>query len=84
MSALLDLEGVTIRYGDNTVLSTRLADLMQREALADLQRVRYAGAAGQGLGTRLQQAFKNGLAWSEGPVSRATTSALPALYPPHD
>jgi hypothetical protein len=65
-------------------LSTRLADLTQREALADLQRVRYAGASTQGLGTRLQQAFKNGLAWSGGPVSRATTSALPALYPPHD
>jgi len=65
-------------------LSTRLADLLQREALADLQRVRYAGAPALGLGTRLQQAFKNGLAWSGGSVSRAPSSALPALYPPHD
>ncbi len=65
-------------------LSARLADLLQREALAELQRVRYAGAASQGLGTRLQQAFKNGLAWVGGPTSRTAASALPALYPQRD
>ncbi|HEY0179688.1 MAG TPA: BatD family protein [Dokdonella sp.] len=65
-------------------LSARLADLLQREALAELQRVRYAGAASQGLGTRLQQAFKNGLAWVGSPTSRTAASALPALYPQRD
>jgi len=65
-------------------LSARLADLLQREALAELQRVRYAGATSQGLGARLQQAFKNGLAWSDGRTSRTVTPALPALYPQRD
>ncbi len=65
-------------------LSARLADLLQREALAELQRVRYAGAASQGLGTRLQQAFKNGLSWGDGGAARTVVPALPALYPQRD
>jgi len=65
-------------------LSARLADLLQRDALAELQRVRYAGAGSQGLGTRLQQAFKNGLAWVDRGALRTPTPALPALYPRRD
>ncbi|MEP7041651.1 MAG: BatD family protein [Dokdonella sp.] len=65
-------------------LATRLADLLQREALAELQRVRYAGAASHGLGARLQQAFKQGLAWSDSIAPRPTTSVLPDLYPRRD
>jgi hypothetical protein len=65
-------------------LSTRLDDTAQREALADLQRTRYAGASAQGLAMRLQQAFKRGLAWREDNGVRRVASPLPALYPEHD
>jgi hypothetical protein len=65
-------------------LAPRLSDSLQREALAELQRVRYAGASSQGLATRLQQAFKSGLAWREAAAPRLSTSALPALYPERD
>jgi len=65
-------------------LAPRLSDSLQREALAELQRVRYAGASSQGLATRLQQAFKSGLAWREQAAPRLSTSALPALYPERD
>ncbi|MBO9664274.1 BatD family protein [Dokdonella sp.] len=64
-------------------LATRLADAAQREALADLQRTRYAGASAQGLSTRLQTAFKNGLVWADARARRAAEPALPALYPEH-
>lgn len=64
-------------------LATRLGDAAQREALADLQRTRYAGAPAQGLSTRLQTAFKRGLVWTDAPARRAVESALPALYPEH-
>lgn len=64
-------------------LATRLGDAAQREALADLQRTRYAGAPAQGLATRLQTAFKNGLVWSNMPPRRAAEPVLPALYPEH-
>lgn len=63
-------------------LATALDDMPQREALAELQRTRYAGASSAGLGARLQQAFRGGLSW------RATArrggeggSTLPPLYP---
>ncbi|MFI4968594.1 MAG: BatD family protein [Lysobacterales bacterium] len=65
-------------------LGARLADAAQREALADLQRTRYAGASSQGLATRLQQAFKRGLAWRAASMPRAAADALPALYPDRD
>ncbi|MEO6688735.1 MAG: BatD family protein [Dokdonella sp.] len=65
-------------------LATRLADTAQRDALADLQRTRYAGAPSQGLATRLQQAFQRGLAWREDKTTRSAASALPALYPERD
>lgn len=66
-------------------LAGRLADPAQAAALTDLQRTRYAGAPGQGLGGRLQQAFKGGLAWRDQAAARQDeTSALPALYPRRD
>ncbi|MEO5560827.1 MAG: protein BatD, partial [Dokdonella sp.] len=65
-------------------VATRLADTAQRDALADLQRTRYAGAPSQGLATRLQQAFQRGLVWREENATRVTASALPALYPERD
>lgn len=64
-------------------LAARLDDAAQCDALAALQRVRYAGAPAQGLTTRLQQAFKGGLAW-RARVASAARSALPALYPDRD
>lgn len=66
-------------------LATQLADEAQREGLAMLQRVRYAGASSQGLGTKLQQAFRGGLAWKNAArASGKSASALPELYPPGD
>jgi len=65
-------------------LAVRLADDAQREALADLQRTRYAGTPSQGLAARLAQAFGKGLAWRETTRVPASTSPLPALYPPRD
>lgn len=64
-------------------LSARLADEAQRGALADLQRVRYAGASADGVATRLQAAFKNGIEWRDAPMRRAVEPALPSLYPEH-
>lgn len=65
-------------------LAARLEPGAQREALADLQRVRYAGGSTQGLAMRLQTAFKNGLAWAGHPVRQPREAALPALYPERD
>ena len=65
-------------------LAVRIRDPMQQDALIDLQRTRYAGVPSQRLATRLQRAFKDGLAWCDGPTSRAAASALPALYPERD
>jgi len=60
----------------------RLADAAQREALADLQRTRYAGAPGDGLAVRLQQAFRKGLAWRDARrAAPASAPPLPELYP---
>ena len=65
-------------------LAKRLGDPMQQGALTDLQRARYAGVPSQGLASRLQHAFKGGLAWRDEPASRVAASALPALYPERD
>ncbi|MEO7431035.1 MAG: BatD family protein [Dokdonella sp.] len=65
-------------------LGARLDDPAQRDALADLQRTRYAGASSQGLGARLKQAFQRGLAWRSTGGERRIASALPALYPERD
>jgi hypothetical protein len=65
-------------------LAARLGDPMQQGALADLQRTRYASAPSQGLATRLQHAFKAGLAWRDEAARRVAVAALPALYPERD
>jgi len=62
-------------------LAGRLADVAQIEALATLQRARYAGAPTQGVGAQLERAFKNGLAWRTAASRRTEASPLPTLYP---
>lgn len=59
----------------------RLDNPAQQEALLNLQRARYAGAATDGLASALQRAFRDGLAWSTATVDRRISSPLPALYP---
>ena len=62
-------------------LSIWLDDAAQREALATLQRMRYAGEAVPGLGSQLERAFKGGLVWRPRGRDATSASALPALYP---
>ncbi|MGH8174242.1 MAG: BatD family protein, partial [Rhodanobacteraceae bacterium] len=62
-------------------LTGRLHDPAQHEALAALQRARYAGGPTQGVGAQLERAFKGGLAWRKPALDRKDKSALPALYP---
>jgi hypothetical protein len=62
-------------------LAVRLQDPAQRDALAALQRARYAGASTQGVGSQLERAFKGGLGWSTGAATGKQDSPLPALYP---
>ena len=65
-------------------LGRRLGDERQRDALARLQAVRYAGASGEGLGSLLHDAFKGGLAWTRLSEPQASDEPLPALYPQRD
>ena len=62
-------------------LTGRLQDPAQHEALAALQRARYAGGPTQGVGAQLERAFKGGLAWRKAASDRKHKSPLPALYP---
>jgi hypothetical protein len=62
-------------------LATRLDSAAQTDALAALQRARYAGASKQGVGSQLERAFKPGLAWRKPAAPTGQKSALPALYP---
>jgi len=62
-------------------LAVRLDSAAQTDALAALQRARYAGAAKQGVGSQLERAFKAGLAWRKPAAPSGQKSALPALYP---
>jgi hypothetical protein len=62
-------------------LSALLDDAAQTDALAALQRARYAGGATRGVGTMLERAFKQGLAWRAPASPTKAKSALPALYP---
>jgi hypothetical protein len=66
-------------------LAARVADDAQRTATSALQRARYAGESTDGIATRLQQAFRNGIAWSDA-AQRAASAAdpLPPLYPTRD
>ncbi|MGA9343442.1 MAG: BatD family protein [Rhodanobacteraceae bacterium] len=61
-------------------LATRLTDAKQGQAIADLERARYAGGATEGLASRLGQAFKDGFAWARRGAGDAH-SPLPELYP---
>lgn len=62
-------------------LSTQLDDAAQRDAIAALQRVRYAGAPAQGIASQLGNAFRPGFAWKAAPTQRES-GVLPELYPP--
>ena len=62
-------------------LGVRLHDAAQRDALAALQRARYAGASAQGVGSQLERAFKGGFAWTRPAAASKNASPLPALYP---
>jgi len=61
-------------------LARRLDDAAQRDALAALQKARYAGGSTQGVGTQLDRAFKGGIAWTRATAARKPDSVLPGLY----
>jgi hypothetical protein len=58
-------------------------DPAQRDALEELQKVRYAGAAGGDLATRLQRAFRNGIAWRPTDSTGPGAGPLPPLWSNH-
>jgi hypothetical protein len=61
-------------------LAAELDDAAQRDAIAALQRVRYAGAPAQGIASQLGNAFRAGFSWkSATPPGEA--GLLPELYP---
>jgi hypothetical protein len=62
-------------------LAARLENSAQLDALAALQRARYAGAPAQGVGAQLERAFRGGLAWRSAAARREDKSPLPTLYP---
>jgi hypothetical protein len=62
-------------------LTGLLTDSAQCDALAALQRARYAGAPSQGIGSQLERAFKGGIAWRDPARPAKNESPLPALYP---
>jgi len=62
-------------------LGVHLHDSAQRDALAALQRARYAGASAQGVGSQLERAFKGGFAWTRPSAASKNALPLPALYP---
>lgn len=55
-------------------------DPAQREVLEELQKVRYAGAEGRDLATRLRRAFRDGIAWQPGAARVAGAGPLPPLW----
>jgi len=61
-------------------IAAALQDEAQKNALASLQMVRYAGASREGLAGQLERAFRGGFGWREAPA-RAGQSDLPPLYP---
>lgn len=62
-------------------LIAALDDATQRDALDDLQRMRYAGAASEGLGARLTRAFRSGFSWTKPTSASIEKPVLPPLYP---
>jgi hypothetical protein len=66
---------------DLDALRERLADPVQRDAIDQLQRARWAGGDPGRARTAVRAAFARGIRWrTETPVSRA--DPLPPLYPP--
>jgi hypothetical protein len=61
-------------------LAAALAAGPQPDAIAALQHSHYAGGSEQGLGDRLEAAFRDGFAWRQDEAA-STPSPLPALYP---
>jgi hypothetical protein len=61
-------------------LAGRLDDAAQRDALAALQKARYAGESPQGVGGQLERAFRGGLAWRKPETKSRAASPLPELY----
>jgi hypothetical protein len=61
-------------------LAHRLDDAAQREALATLQKARYAGGSTEGVGSQLERAFKGGIVWARAAVAAKPDSVLPGLY----
>lgn len=61
-------------------LAAELDDPAQRDAIAALQRVRYAGAPAQGIASQLGSAFRAGFSWKS-MSPRGEASVLPGLYP---
>ena len=61
-------------------LAGRLDDASQRDALAALQKARYAGESTHGIGGQLERAFRGGLAWRKPEPKRRDASPLPELY----
>ncbi len=61
-------------------LASLLDDAPQREAIAGLQRARYAGGAQDGLGSRLESAFRSGFSWTRATPPVAGSDPLPGLY----
>ena len=61
-------------------LARRLDDAAQRDALAALQKARYAGGSTQGVGSQLERAFKGGIQWTRAAVTPKGESVLPGLY----
>ena len=61
-------------------LAAELDDAAQRDAIAALQRVRYAGAPAQGIASQLGSAFRAGFSWRTA-ASSGAAGVLPELYP---
>ena len=61
-------------------LAAELDDAAQRDAIAALQRVRYAGAPAQGIASQLGSAFRTGFSWKSA-TARGDAGVLPELYP---
>lgn len=63
-------------------LHDKLADQSQREALEQLERVRWKGGDAQAACAAVAQTFANGFAWSDAPGEQgAAGDGLPPLYP---
>jgi hypothetical protein len=64
-------------------VAARLDDQEQRDVLAELARVRYAGDPPGALVQRLERAFGRGIAWRDARTAAGPDDdALPPLYPP--